>query len=257
LESAILDVVLPELLSSELKRYYFGLRENEVETDLALEICRTLQKANSYTSEDLANILNTIISKRGTFPAKEKNIVFVGPCGSGKSSLLAKFATEFVFNRKEAVSLTTLDKFRPGAEQEIDNLTEILEIVEESREEKKPKTKHQLIDTTGLVINDEESLAEMSEELRSIPDRYVILVLSASTSWKTNRRFLAQFLPLGIHAIALTQLDLSSSCGTILNVAAHDYPPIICMSESRLPTGTLVNFDAKLHLSKLIGEENV
>ena len=37
LESAILDVMLPELLTGEIKRYYLALRINEVESDLALK----------------------------------------------------------------------------------------------------------------------------------------------------------------------------------------------------------------------------
>ena len=67
-------------------------------------------------------------AKPAPFPENEKNIVFVGPCGSGKSSLLAKFAAELVFNRKRQVTLSTLDYFRPGAEQEVSSVADVLSI---------------------------------------------------------------------------------------------------------------------------------
>jgi flagellar biosynthesis GTPase FlhF len=259
LEAAILDVMLPELLSGEIKRYYLALRANEVESDLALHICSQLQRSEKATREELARIIEDILAKGTTFPDKEKDIVFVGPCGSGKSSLLAKCAADLVFNRHKAVSLSTLDNFRPGAEVEINNLSEILGFVQETTGEKAHKSaarSYHLVDTCGLVPGDAESLAALQGALAEIPDRFTILVLSLATSWKNNRRFLAYCLPLGIGAIALTQLDAAGSVGTILNIAAHEYPPIVGVSDSRLPTGAITAFDLRQHLDKLIGEED-
>lgn len=259
LESAILDVMLPELLTGEIKSYYLALRINEVESDLALQICRKLQQSKKTGRDDLAKIIYEMTSKQASFPENEKNIVFVGPCGSGKSSLLAKFAAELVFNRRRQVTLSTLDSFRPGAEQEVSSVADVLSIAQDngngSKRSKSYSNCH-LVDTTGLIVGDEESFSELQVSLEKIPGRYTILVLSLTTSWKNNRRFLDHCLPLGIDAIALTQLDLAQSCGSIINIATHDYPPIIGVSESRLPTGKVTPFDARHHLDKLIGDDN-
>jgi len=260
LESAILDVMLPELLTGEIKRYYLALRINEVESDLALQICRKLQQSKSPNRNDLAKIIHEMTVKQASFPENEKNIVFVGPCGSGKSSLLAKFAAELVFNRRRQVTLSTLDYFRPGAEQEVSSIADVLSIAQDNGNGngKRPKANSSchLVDTTGLVVGDEESFADLQTSLEKIRGRYTILVLSLTTSWKNNRRFLDHCLPLGIDAITLTQLDVAQSCGAIVNIAAHDYPPIIGVSESRLPTGRVTPFDARRYLDKLIGDDN-
>ncbi len=260
LESAILDVMLPELLTGEIKRYYLALRINEVESDLALRICRKLQQSKSPSRDDLAKIIHEMTAKQASFPENEKSIVFVGPCGSGKSSLLAKFAAELVFNRRRQVTLSTLDYFRPGAEQEVSSIADVLSIAQDNGNGngKRPKANSSchLVDTTGLVVGDEESFADLQASLEKIRGRYTVLVLSLTTSWKNNRRFLDHCLPLGIDAIALTQFDLAQSCGTIVNIAAHDYPPIIGVSESRLPTGRVTPFDARRYLDKLIGDDN-
>ena len=260
LESAILDVMLPELLTGEIKRYYLALRINEVESDLALRICRKLQQSKNPSRDDLAKIIHEMTAKQASFPENEKNIVFVGPCGSGKSSLLAKFAAELVFNRRRQVTLSTLDYFRPGAEQEVSSIADVLSIAQDNGNGngKRPKANSSchLVDTTGLIVGDEESFADLQKSLEKIRGRYTILVLSLTTSWKNNRRFLDHCLPLGIDAITLTQLDVAQSCGAIVNIAAHDYPPIIGVSESRLPTGKVTPFDARRYLDKLIGDDN-
>jgi flagellar biosynthesis GTPase FlhF len=260
LESAILDVMLPELLTGEVKRYYLALRINEVESDLALQICRKLQQSKKTTRDDLAKIIYEMTARQASFPENEKNIVFVGPCGSGKSSLLAKFAAELVFNRRRQVTLSTVDYFRPGAEQEVSSVADVLSIAQDNGNGngKRPKANSSchLVDTTGLVVGDDESFAELQASLEKIHGRYTVLVLSLTTSWKNNRRFLDHCLPLGIDAICLTQLDLAQSCGAVVNIAAHDYPPIIGVSESRLPTGRVTPFDARLYLDKLIGDDN-
>jgi len=260
LESAILDVMLPELLTGEIKRYYLALRINEVESDLALRICRKLQQSKNSSRDDLAKIIHEMTAKQASFPEYEKNIVFVGPCGSGKSSLLAKFAAELVFNRKRQVTLSTLDYFRPGAEQEVSSVADVLSIAQDNGNGngKRPRASNSchLIDTTGLVVGDNESFTDLQTSLEKIHGRYTILVLSLTASWKNNRRFLDHCLPLGIDAITLTQFDLAQSCGAIVNIAAQDYPPIIGISESRLPTGRVTPFDARRCLDKLIGDDN-
>ncbi len=261
LESAILDVMLPELLTGDIKRYYLALRINEVESDLALQICRRLQQSKRSGRDDLARIIQEMTGKQAPFPEHEKNIVFVGPCGSGKSSLLAKFAAEMVFNRRRQVTLSTLDYFRPGAEQEVSSVADVLSIAQDNGNgngngKRSRANSCHLVDTTGLVVGDEESFADLQTSLERIQGRYTILVLSLTTSWKNNRRFLDHCLPLGIDAIALTQLDLAQSCGAIVNIAAHDYPPIIGISESRLPTGRVVPFSAHRYLDRLIGDDH-
>jgi flagellar biosynthesis GTPase FlhF len=257
LEAAILDVMLPELLTGEIKRFYLALRINEVESDLALQICRKLQQSKKQTRDELARIIRDFTSRQEPFPENEKNVVFVGPCGSGKSSLLAKFAAELVFNRRKQVTLSTLDSFRPGAEQEVNSLSDVLSIAQENSSSRRSRSGGiHLVDTSGLVVGDEDSFAELQTALQEISTRYTVLVLSLTTSWKNNRRFLEYCLPLGIDAIALTQFDLAQSCGALLNIAAKDYPPIIGVSDSRLPTGKVTPFDARYFLDKLIGDEN-
>lgn len=259
LESALLDVVIPELLNGEVKQTFLSMRCHDVESRLALDICRQLQRLESVNREGVAKIMTAIAPQSVGLPEGSSNIVFVGPCGSGKSSMLAKFATEFVFHRKQKVTLQTLDNFRPGAEEEITNLTEILELVVETNGHKsKPRPiSHHLIDTTGLVLGDQSGRESLEIELANIENRFTVLVLALTTGWTNIRHYIEFARPLGIDAIALTQLDATDSCGTVLNLAVGEYPPLLCLSDSRLPNAVIYDFDVSLCLNKLIGGESV
>ncbi len=253
LESALLDVVLPDLLKGEVRNFYLALRLHDVEADLALDICRRLQRAENTSRESLLRILSAIMPAAIDIPAEAANIVFVGPCGSGKSSLLAKYATHFVFQRKERVTLQTLDNFRPGAEDEINNLADILELAVEPRGNNHQKTPRQLIDTTGIVCGDRETFDQLAEQLNQMPERFTIAVLSLTNSWRDNRRFLEFAQSLEIDAVAFTQLDAAESCGALLNLVVGNYPPLLCLSESRLPTALIAQFEIERLADKLIG----
>lgn len=258
LEAALLDVVIPELLNGEIKQMFLSMRCHDVESQLALDICRRLQKQEEPNRENLATIMSAIAPQSIGLPEASSNIVFVGPCGSGKSSMLAKFATEFVFHRKQKITLQTMDNFRPGANEEITNLTEILDLVVESNGHKaKPRPiSHHLIDTTGVVLGDLSAREALENELANIGNRFTVLVLALTTGWTNIRHYIDFARPLGVDAIVLTQLDATDSCGTVLNLAVGDYPPLLCLSDSRLPNAVIYDFDVNLCLDKLVGSEN-
>jgi flagellar biosynthesis GTPase FlhF len=258
LESALLDIVIPDLLNGEIKRIFLSLRCHDVEAQSALDICRQLQRQEQPNRANLAKILSVISPASIELPEESSSIVFIGPCGSGKSSMLAKFATEFVFHRKQKVTLQTLDNFRPGAEEEICNLTEILDLVVDTPGQKtKPRPiSHHLIDTTGVVLGDLSARDTLENELASIGDRFTVLVMALTTGWTHIRKYIEFARPLGIDAIALTQLDATDSCGSVLNLAVGEYPPLLCLSDSRLPNAVIYNFDANACLDKLVGAED-
>ncbi len=256
LESAMLDVVLPELLKGQVRDYYLALRLHDVEANLALDICRLLQRSEQISDESLIRIISAFMPTAIELPDEAANLVFIGPCGSGKSSLLAKYATHFVFNRKERVTLETLDNFRPGADEEISNLADILELAVEPRQSSAGKQSRHLIDTTGLVNGDQDSLDSLTRQLAEVPQRFTIAVLSLTTGWRHMRHFLDFVRPLGVDAVAFTQLDAAAGCGALLNLVVGEYPPLLCISDSRLPTALVTQFNVENFFAKLTGGLN-
>lgn len=255
LETAILDVILPDLLQGETRDYYLRLRAHDVNPELAREICRRWQSQDEPTLESLSGILTAVAPATCEWPAPGSNIVLVGPCGSGKSTLLTKIATQLIFQEQEKVELTTLDNFRPSADQEINSINEIVEMVGETRKEYRTRNpRYKLIDTPGLVTGDNEELAEVSGQIAEIQNKFVVATLPLSSSWRQLSRFLTFAEPLEIDAVVFTQLDASDCCGAILNYAAGDHPPVWGIADSRQPTDAIRDLNINTELEKLIGE---
>jgi len=255
----VMDLLLPKLLSADVKRCYLQLRDNEVEGELALQICRRLEQSDQPLVDELRQTLQALTAETIKFPSDKKQVFFVGPPGSGKSSALSKLAAQMVFARGRRVKLSTLDNFRPTAEAEIENLAEILGFVESNSDSAKTATSDELllVDSEGLMPGDAENFQRLQQAIGQAESRFVILVLSALTSWRNNRSYLEHFAPLGIDAVMVTGLDLSLSFGTVLNVAAGQYPPLLGITDSRMPTGTIDSIDPEQFLEQLIGEIDV
>jgi flagellar biosynthesis protein FlhF len=258
LERILLDLLLPRVLCDRSRDIFLALREHEVDSQVAADFCARLEHSEA-PADDLIAAIKESAPATTEFPQEQQTVLFIGPPGSGKSSTLAKFATRQVFSKGRRVKLTTLDNFRPTAEAEIKNLTEVLGFVESRRQSplKDDTDELLLVDTEGLVPEDEETERELRAAIEQLEPCYRILVLSATANWRTNRRYLSLFGRFGIDALVVTGLDLTDSCGMLLNLRSSACPPLLGVTDSRLPTGMIQEFDVDQHLQKLIGDIDV
>lgn len=255
METLLLDLLLPKLLDDASRSCYLALREHDVEVEVATTLCQKLTAAKGTVREELPMLLKALAAGSADLPSDLKQVFLVGPPGSGKSSVLAKMAAQLVFVNGRTVKLSTLDNFRPTAEAEIENLAEILGFVDESREPAETQSGQEilLIDTEGLIPGDDEGIDRLHKAIAKMKNSFTVLVLSATASWCNNRAYLEHFESLAIDAVVVTGLDLSNGCGTVINIMAGHYPPVLGVCDSRMPTGMIDPFDPEKHLDKLIG----
>ena len=233
---------LPENLLLVLKQ----LIDCDVDEGLAKKIIQEVHislKGEEY--HDLRLILERIVYKISTYirnvQGKDKRtpeakiIAFVGPTGVGKTTTLAKLATNAKLFDGKKVAIISADTFRIAAVEQLKTFATIadipFEVVYSSDDIKKAVMKfsnmdHIFIDTTGRGQRDKINLEEIKNLLASIEPGEVHLVLSATTKYKDMIEILEKFKGLFINRLIFTKLDETTTLGLILNVAEKTRKPI-------------------------------
>ncbi len=163
-------------------------------------------------------------------------IAFVGPTGVGKTTTVAKIASDAVLNRKLRVGLINIDQFRIGAEEQLKTYSKILRIPMKNvgNEDQfnaaiRDYRKYDLIliDTTGRSQRDTDALNQQKKLLKLNSTIRTELVVSATTRdselYDIGKRFSA-FHPEGI---IFSKLDEAISFGAIYNLSHRLKLPLI------------------------------
>ena len=171
--------------------------------------------------------------------APNRIIVFAGPAGAGKTTQLLKLAARKSLDERRSVRIISVDTHRVGGHERLrvyagimgigftaaDTLPELREALNEFR------TKEFIfIDTPGYSSADEDSAAELSQFLQSIPNREVHLVLPASMKRTDLARNAARFEIFSPDALIFTRLDETHSLGGVISEAVRSAKPLSYLS---------------------------
>ncbi|MDR3606774.1 MAG: flagellar biosynthesis protein FlhF [Oligoflexia bacterium] len=163
-------------------------------------------------------------------------LALVGPTGVGKTTTVAKLASEAILKRNLRVGLINLDSYKIAAFDQLGTYAKILNVpfrsVSTADELRDAIRDFQsldlvLIDTTGRSQRDPSSLTEMQQLLASVPGITTQLVLSVTTRdaelYDMSNRF-SVFRPQGL---IVSKLDESTSHGAIYNVSTRAELPLL------------------------------
>lgn len=225
-----------------MKMIYGILLENEVEEKYVNQIMDEVEKVmKGGASLDLilSSIYQKMILKFGQpqpielADAKPKVVFFIGPTGVGKTTTIAKIASQFKLDRGKKVALFTADTYRIAAVEQLRTYANILDtelnIIYSSKElnEKLRETGDYdlvLVDTAGFSHKNQEQLAETRELVRKVPDGYdkeAYLVLSATTKYRDLLDIADVYKENFTFKMIFTKMDETSSYGNILNMRMY------------------------------------
>ena len=119
-----------------LKLIYNKLLENEVSEKYANAIINDIEnsmKKESNLDSILASVYQKIILKFGEPEAIEdddrrKIVFFIGPTGVGKTTTIAKLASDFKLTRSKNVAMITADTYRIAAVEQLNTYASILDV---------------------------------------------------------------------------------------------------------------------------------
>lgn len=167
---------------------------------------------------------------------------FVGPTGVGKTTTIAKLASQETLLHQKSVGLITIDTYRIGAVEQLKIYANILDIpikVVFSHEDLPAAIAAFddkdliFIDSTGRSHKNMHQLNELKAFFDQFNDMETYLVLSMVTKNIDFSKTIDNYKKIGFDYVILTKLDETCSFGNILNLGYFTDKPIsyICKGQ--------------------------
>lgn len=261
-----------------LKLIYNKLLENEVSEKYANAIINDIEnsmKKESNLDSILASVYQKIILKFGEPEAIEdddrrKIVFFIGPTGVGKTTTIAKLASDFKLTRSKNVAMITADTYRIAAVEQLNTYASILDVpvnviyspseIVESIEE---LSDYQMIfvDTAGRSHKNTEQRDEIIEMISNVrnsdidADIIIFLVMSVTTKYKDMVNICDAYKSLNSYRLLFTKLDETDSVGNILNIKLYTGAPISYTTCGQNVPDDIESVDVQKLAKSLLGGE--
>lgn len=264
LVEALFDIDISPLnhLSGEMLQLYKGLMKSGISHDVALSITETIQEQNE---NDVQGIVYDLIKENLTVSGdlfesiyQQRIVAMIGTAGVGKTTTLAKIASEAVLAHRKKVALFTFDIYKSGTITQLKHYANILKIPFEliqSKEafEKKLAKYHDydmiLLDTEGINIFNDYQFHTLNH-LIDIPQKIEKhLVLGSNIRVEDQERIYTRFKQLAPDYLIFSKIDETLNYGSILNMNLKTDCPI-----SFLTNGTRVPGDLLLATKNKIAQ---
>lgn len=279
-EEDVKPVVRPENNANfkSLKLIYNKLLENEVSEKYANAIINNIEnsmKKESNLDSILASVYQKIILKFGEPEAIEdddrrKIVFFIGPTGVGKTTTIAKLASDFKLTRSKNVAMITADTYRIAAVEQLNTYASILDVpvnviyspseIVESIEE---LSDYQMIfvDTAGRSHKNTEQRDEIIEMISNVrnsdidADIVIFLVMSVTTKYRDMVNICDAYKSLNSYRLLFTKLDETDSVGNILNIKLYTGAPISYITCGQNVPDDIESVDVQKLAKSLLGGE--
>ncbi|MEE8149890.1 MAG: hypothetical protein V3T75_05500 [candidate division Zixibacteria bacterium] len=150
-------------------------------------------------------------------------VLFIGPSGSGKSSMMGKLAAHLIGQKKFKVKLASIDDFKIGGTEELNSYADLLGLQSFSSFEVAGSLKAEsseiiLIDSPGLTADegDRDKLFSRINELNPTHCVFVFSALTRPSDLYTMAKWGRAATPTHF---AMTMMDLSTKYGGVFKLA--------------------------------------
>ena len=192
----------------------------------------------NYVKIFLARMLMKIVKVSGgirTEPERHRIVALIGPTGVGKTTTVAKLASEQLLKHKKRVALITVDTFRIAAVEQLKVYARIMglpiSVVNSKAELRQAIANHAncdaiFIDTGGRSQRDDLQMSELRKLFGGEDGIEIALTLSSTTKDSDLSDITRRFGELPIGQVLFTKLDESTTYGSMFNHAIRFKLPI-------------------------------
>ncbi|WP_022763842.1 flagellar biosynthesis protein FlhF [Butyrivibrio sp. XPD2006] len=265
---------ISEETMSFIKLLYNTLIENEVDeiyvNQLTDEV-EKLAKPGMPFDYALSNVYQKMVLKFGkSEPIKMDHDglmaeIFIGPTGVGKTTTIAKLASELSVTQHKKVALLTVDTYRIAAAEQLRTYASILEIpfrVIYSVEEMKQAAEdfrdydYLMVDTAGHSLHNDELKAGVESFIRVLEEEMDCenyLVLSATTKYRDLIEIADAYSEMVAYKLIFTKMDETGAKGNLYNIRMHTGSPIAYITNGQNVPDDIAVFDAQRIVKNLLG----
>jgi flagellar biosynthesis protein FlhF len=266
-----------EILPPSLAKWVTHLKKQGVDEDVVGEIVNRILKKYDSSNElgeevfetEILTIIAGMIEKKlplsNVVHERTRMINIIGPTGVGKTTSIAKLATEQVLKQKRRVAMITTDVYRIAAVEQLKTYAAILNVpvevvrtADELGNAIKKLEHYDLIymDTTGRNYKEVQNRESINQFLNHPLESDNYLVLSMTTKYEDMEVLLEEFLESPIKKLILTKYDETTSYGSILNIA-YKYPyQLSYLTNGQSVPEDITTIDAKRLARCLLGKES-
>ncbi|MEH7439408.1 flagellar biosynthesis protein FlhF [Neobacillus drentensis] len=265
-----------DALPAGMSKWVTRLKKQGVEEEVISEIVNGIllkhesivDLSEDIIEQELLTIITEMIEKKlpvsNMVHERTRMINVIGPTGVGKTTSIAKLATEQVLKQKRRVAMITTDVYRIAAVEQLKTYAGILNVpvevvrtADELGTALKKLEHYDLIymDTTGRNYKKVEYRESINQFLNHPLESDNYLVLSMTTKFEDMEILLNEFLESPIQKLILTKFDETSSYGSILNIA-FKYPyQLSYITNGQSVPEDITTVDATMLARYLLGRE--
>ncbi len=259
-----------------LKLLYNTMLDSEIDEKYANQIVDEIDvggQSNLPFDYILANVYQKMILKFGRadgIPEAEGSpriVIFMGPTGVGKTTTIAKIASNYVVEEKKKVALLTADTYRISAVDQLRTYANILEVpfrVIYSEEEVRTAIgefadfDYIFIDTAGHSHQNEEQLEHMRKMLEAVAqagESQAFLVLSATTKYRDLLRNVSCYRDIADFQLIFTKLDETEVLGNLLNLKLYADTPIAYVTYGQNVPNDIERFNPQKTVKQILSNK--
>ncbi|MCR5402828.1 MAG: flagellar biosynthesis protein FlhF [Butyrivibrio sp.] len=191
--------------------------------------------------------------------------IFIGPTGVGKTTTIAKLATELFVTHKKKVVLLTIDTYRIAAAEQLRTYASILGIpvrviysVDEMAQavDDFKEYDYLMVDTAGHSLHNDELKEEVERFIRVLEDLMEcenFLVLSATTKYRDLIEIADAYSEMVAYRLIFTKMDETRAKGNLYNIRMHTGSPIAYITNGQNVPDDIAVFDAQKIVKNLLG----
>lgn len=258
---ACIRLVREQLVNNEVEEQYVEIILDEIKSSL---------KKDAGIDNVLASIYQKIVLKLGQTKVIEGNdpsskfIFFIGPTGVGKTTTIAKIASDLKIQKRKKIALITSDTYRIAAVEQLRTYANILgvplKVIYSDKEMKQTLTEYGdydvvLIDTAGRSHKNTEQTDDIEKLIKAVPEeeREVYLVLSATTKYKDLVKITETYSKIAKYNLIFTKLDETCCIGNILNIKMLTDAPLSYSTSGQTVPDDIERINAQKIAKQLLG----